>query len=51
VHCEGIREVTAADIAAAAGMGCVIKLLAICERTPADGDSRRVGVRRGCTRR
>jgi homoserine dehydrogenase len=38
VHCEGIREVTAADIAAATGMDCVIKLLAICERTPADGD-------------
>ncbi|OZM81919.1 homoserine dehydrogenase [Pseudonocardia sp. MH-G8] len=36
VHCEGIRTVTAADIAAATGMGCVIKLLAICERTPAD---------------
>jgi len=33
VHCEGIRAVTAADIATAAGMGCVIKLLAICERT------------------
>jgi homoserine dehydrogenase len=29
--------VTAADIAAAAGLGFVIKLLAICERTPADG--------------
>jgi homoserine dehydrogenase len=38
VHCEGIREVTATDIAAAAGMGCVIKLLAICERLPAEGD-------------
>lgn len=36
VHCEGIRAITASDIAAAAGMGCVIKLLAICERT-ADG--------------
>jgi homoserine dehydrogenase len=33
VHCEGIRHVSAADIAAAAGIGCVIKLLAICERT------------------
>jgi homoserine dehydrogenase len=38
VHCEGIRRVTAGDIAAAAGLGFVIKLLAICERTPADGD-------------
>ncbi|WP_246633332.1 homoserine dehydrogenase [Pseudonocardia nigra] len=36
VHCEGIRSVSAADIAAAAEIGCVIKLLAICERTPAD---------------
>jgi Homoserine dehydrogenase len=33
VHCEGIRSVTTGDIAAATGMGCVIKLLAICERT------------------
>jgi homoserine dehydrogenase len=38
VYCEGIRNVTAADIAAARGLGCVIKLLAICERVPADGD-------------
>jgi homoserine dehydrogenase len=37
VYCEGIRSVTAADIAAAAGLGFVIKLVAICERTPADG--------------
>jgi homoserine dehydrogenase len=36
VHCEGIRTVTAGDIAAASAMGCVIKLLAICERTPAE---------------
>jgi homoserine dehydrogenase len=32
VHREGIAEVTAADIAAAAEMGSVVKLLAICER-------------------
>ncbi len=32
VHREGIRHVSAADIAAAAGIGCVIKLLAICEQ-------------------
>ncbi|HEY4421676.1 MAG TPA: homoserine dehydrogenase, partial [Pseudonocardia sp.] len=38
VHCEGIRAVTASDITAAAGMGCVIKLVAICERIPPDGD-------------
>jgi homoserine dehydrogenase len=29
---EGITEVTAADIASAKAMGCVVKLLAICER-------------------
>lgn len=39
VHCEGIRSVTTADIAAATGLGCVIKLLAICERSPANGTS------------
>jgi homoserine dehydrogenase len=38
VHCEGIRSVTAADIAAAAEIGCVIKLLAICERTSGSVD-------------
>ncbi|GAB3623331.1 homoserine dehydrogenase [Mariniluteicoccus endophyticus] len=31
VHREGITEVTRADIAAAEKMGCVVKLLAICE--------------------
>lgn len=35
---EGISDVTAADIAAAKAMDCVVKLLAICERTTgADG--------------
>ena len=40
VHREGITEVTAADIQAAKDMGCVVKLLAICERTgePGSGD-------------
>ncbi|MEO6503840.1 MAG: homoserine dehydrogenase [Jatrophihabitantaceae bacterium] len=33
VHREGIREVTAADVASAAAMGCTVKLLAICERS------------------
>jgi homoserine dehydrogenase len=37
VYCEGIRQVSAADIAAAKGLGCVIKLLAICERTAGEG--------------
>jgi homoserine dehydrogenase len=36
VYREGIRRVTAADIAAAAGLGCVIKLLAICELVPGE---------------
>ncbi|MCW2903881.1 MAG: Homoserine dehydrogenase [Streptosporangiaceae bacterium] len=34
VHREGITEVTAADVASAKAMGCVVKLLAICERVP-----------------
>lgn len=33
VHREGITEVSARDIQAAKDMGCVVKLLAICERT------------------
>ncbi len=33
VHREGITEVTAADVLAATDMDCVVKLLAICERT------------------
>ena len=40
VHREGITEVTAADVASAQAMGCVVKLLAIAER---EGDA--VGVR------
>ncbi|HEX8779796.1 MAG TPA: homoserine dehydrogenase, partial [Nocardioides sp.] len=39
VHREGISEVTAADVASAAEMGCVVKHLAICElRHGADGE-------------
>ncbi len=41
VHREGITEVTAADIVSARSLGCVVKLLAICERTD-DGVSVRV---------
>ena len=37
VHREGITGVTAADVASARAMGAVVKLLAICERTAADG--------------
>ncbi len=40
VHREGISDVTSADIASAKDMGCVVKLLAIAERTEAG-----VGVR------
>ncbi|MCY9782275.1 homoserine dehydrogenase [Nocardiopsis sp. EMB25] len=42
VHREGITAVSAADIASARAMGCVVKLLAICQRSE-DGGS--VGVR------
>jgi homoserine dehydrogenase len=47
VHREGITEVTAADVASAKAMGCVVKLLAICERVPSpDGrNGRGVSVR------
>jgi homoserine dehydrogenase len=34
VHREGIADVTSADIESAKAMGCVVKLLAICERVP-----------------
>jgi homoserine dehydrogenase len=36
VHREGIADVTSADIASAKAMGCVVKLLAICERVPSE---------------
>ncbi|HSF26087.1 MAG TPA: homoserine dehydrogenase [Actinomycetes bacterium] len=42
VHREGITEVTAGDVASAKRMGCVVKLLAICERSD---DGRGVSVR------
>ncbi|WP_068434079.1 homoserine dehydrogenase [Piscicoccus intestinalis] len=38
VHREGITEVSAADVRAAAEMDCVVKLLAICELAPS-GDA------------
>ncbi len=44
VYREGITEVTAADIAAAREMDCVVKLLAICERTTS-GDGEGITVR------
>jgi homoserine dehydrogenase len=47
VYREGIGEVTAADVASAKAIGCTVKLLAICERLPAErGDTgESVGVR------
>ncbi len=48
VHREGISEVTAADVNSAREMGCVVKLLAICElRTGVEGaeDGEAIAVR------
>ncbi|MFL6056896.1 MAG: homoserine dehydrogenase [Actinoallomurus sp.] len=47
VYREGIADVTSADIVSASAMGCVVKLLAICERVPSkDGrNGRGVSVR------
>jgi homoserine dehydrogenase len=42
VHREGISDVTAADVASAREMGCVVKLLAVAELSP---DELSVGVR------
>ncbi|TDQ47974.1 homoserine dehydrogenase [Actinorugispora endophytica] len=42
VHREGITEVSAGDIASAKAMGCVVKLLAICQRSADDAS---IGVR------
>lgn len=44
VYREGISEVTAADVASAAAMGCTIKLLAICQRS-GSADAPSVAVR------
>ncbi len=41
VHREGITAVTTADMASARALGCVVKLLAICDQSP-DGVSVRV---------
>ncbi|MGI8869450.1 MAG: homoserine dehydrogenase [Mycobacteriales bacterium] len=45
VYREGISEVTAADISSAAGMHCVVKLLAICERHTDAAGNETIGVR------
>jgi len=42
VHREGITDVTTADMASARALDCVVKLLAICERTTNGGVSVRV---------
>src|SRR6476646_6883366 len=41
VYREGITEVTSSDIASARDIGCVVKLLAICQLSPPDGDRER----------
>ena len=45
VHREGITEVSAADVASATEMGCVVKLLAICELRDQPGGDEAVSVR------
>jgi homoserine dehydrogenase len=45
VYREGITEVTAADVQAARDMDCVVKLLAICERTVDDDGLAGISVR------
>jgi homoserine dehydrogenase len=42
VHRQGLSDVTAADVASAERMGCIVKLLAIAEMSP---DARAIGVR------
>ena len=48
VYREGITEVTASDIAAAREIGCLVKLLAICELVPADARASRRRSRSAC---
>lgn len=45
VHREGITGVTASDVASAADMGCVVKLLAIAERAVDGAGGQSIGVR------
>ena len=45
VYREGISEVTASDVRAAAEMDCVVKLLAICERQSLPGGGQGISVR------
>ena len=41
VYREGITEVTSSDIASAMAIGCVVKLLAICQLSEAEADTER----------
>ncbi len=41
VYREGITEITSADMASAREMGCVVKLLALCQLSDADDDGER----------
>ena len=45
VHREGIRDVTAADLASARALDCTVKLLALCERVPGENGAERVSAR------
>jgi len=45
VHREGIRDITASDLAAARVLDCTVKLLALCERVPQGDGSERVSAR------
>jgi homoserine dehydrogenase len=45
VYREGITEVTSSDIASAGQIGCVVKLLAICELSAGEDGDRTVSVR------
>ena len=45
MHCEGIRSISADDIAAAKAADCTIKLLAICERLTDDNGAESVSAR------
>ncbi|HCT13981.1 homoserine dehydrogenase [Corynebacterium nuruki] len=45
VHCEGIRNITSDDIAAARSANCTIKLLAICERLVDDNGAESISAR------
>ncbi len=45
VHREGIRDITASDLAAARALDCTVKLLALCERVPQPDGTQRVSAR------